>query len=881
MSLQEIIESFRTGLMLTGLWVLAAIVAGCIGIWLYRSAHSTTALLRRLRTWIDGIVFTLLFTACVLIGGTKTNSPPMGLMVPLPPSLPQSVVQTVTDEDIARGHREVAETNCEASVYAMPEGITPSFNWHKRGTFGEWALLDLGDFAFPLGTNDGAVTSFSVFNDGRIRPTPRDAAREICAVGVPMLAMQGASRFWVADVARPEAAPYQSKLLTWENFFLNADTNTPVNAQIELFQNGDFTTRSNALERIYRRVAYFDWDGDGLENTVDPDPLVAGADAHGTNAEWYNVVCSNVLDAVAGDGGGPTLSWLEGVNSNAYYFVDVVATNGPAPIYFTGDRESRLGNPVVVALGGETNHVPLLIGIDYAITSPVPFTVSFPDDGFVTVTTNGVANYELRWPLEFSVSPDGNGGFYTSAIPYDPGGEFSWSASGGGLNMRSASVCSYTSVSNWIGFTCGTGGNCGCDGCSVDGTYSVESAVFALPSLWCGCCVSESISTNDPPSAPSVSVSFDKAVVFYEDTYTNAPNDVVAKHSTNVTLTVSAYGGEAGGMLYVSEQNIGKLVRTGGKAIAFPYTAFVPPQSGVSFSIEYEAETHSDSQNDISVSASVSSAGSGSPCTASASITAAEILIEAEAFFPTNKHRHVFGPAERVTYSIDPPGVSFTLQGNVPSQGEHDHLQGRIVMPFCASQFTMEVVNANVSLPLTFAVIEPEAELHLDNVRLPTAKDWSEAIQAAPLTEGAIGSAFHADMSLRPNTVSFANIILMEGEAAASDIHGFFTNSIFNGQLNHDIAAGAYREMDVHDENIVGTGDNAFLGLNSALLPYLRDGDFTLQIPLYWYVDGGVATNTLIFLEARNFVYQNADVKVCKYNVSAIRGTNDVTNIQR
>ena len=319
MSLQEIIESFRTGLMLTGLWVLAAIVAGCIGIWLYRSAHSTTALLRRLRTWIDGIVFTLLFTACVLIGGTKTNSPPMGLMVPLPPSLPQSVVQTVTDEDIARGYREVAETNCEASVYAMPEGITPSFNWHKRGTFGEWALLDLGDFAFPLGTNDGAVTSFSVFNDGRIRPTPRDAAREICAVGVPMLAMQGASRFWVADVARPEAAPYQSKLLTWENFFLNADTNTPVNAQIELFQNGDFMTRSNALERIYRRVAYFDWDGDGLENTVDPDPLFAGTDAHGTNAEWYNVVCSNVLEAVAATSAAlpPELTWLDGVNSNA------------------------------------------------------------------------------------------------------------------------------------------------------------------------------------------------------------------------------------------------------------------------------------------------------------------------------------------------------------------------------------------------------------------------------------------------------------------------------------------------------------------------------------------------------------------------------------
>ena len=41
----------------------------------------------------------------------------------------------------------------------------------------------------------------------------------------------------------------------------------------------------------------FDWDGDGLENSVDPEPLVAGPDAHGTNAEWYNVVCSNVFSA--------------------------------------------------------------------------------------------------------------------------------------------------------------------------------------------------------------------------------------------------------------------------------------------------------------------------------------------------------------------------------------------------------------------------------------------------------------------------------------------------------------------------------------------------------------------------------------------------------
>ena len=299
------------------LWVLAAL-AVCALLLHVAKGKPVRPVFARI-PFVPCMVLLAVMAVCTLFSGKNTNSPPAGLMMPHLPPLPQSVVQMVTEDEIAQGWRVVAETNCDANVYAMPEGISPSFNWHKRGTFGEWSRLDLGGFAFPLGTNDEAVTSLSVFNDGRIRPTPRDAVREICAVGVPMLAMQGVSRFWVADVARPAAAPYQSKLLTWENFFLNADTNTPVNAQIELFQNGDFMTRSNALERIYRRVAYFDWDGDGLENTVDPDPLFAGTDAHGTNAEWYNVVCSNVLEAVAATSAAlpPELTWLDGVNSNA------------------------------------------------------------------------------------------------------------------------------------------------------------------------------------------------------------------------------------------------------------------------------------------------------------------------------------------------------------------------------------------------------------------------------------------------------------------------------------------------------------------------------------------------------------------------------------
>ena len=350
----------------------------------------------------------------------------------------------------------------------------------------------------------------------------------------------------VSNVFWHASTPSNSLIVAWENAPVNYDENSLTNFLAEFFADGRFAYRYDDRTVDYAPVFPFDWDNDGLENSVDPDPLVAGPDAHGTNAEWYNTVCSNVLSAVEGGATGTTgilpvgdecvLSWRNGVNSNAYYFVNVVASNGPAPIYFVGDRESRLGNPVVVALAGITNRVPLLIGVNYAITSTVPISVSIPDDGFATITTNTASNYAVHWPLEFTVAPDGMG-YSVSAGPYDPGCEFQWQAP-----TRSA-TCSYTTDGGWIGFSCGGVGSCECGGCSVSGVAMLEDVSFDLPYVWCGCWHHGPVNSGNGQYAtngPSVFVSFDKSVVFYEDAYTNAPNDVVAKHSTNTTLTVFA-----------------------------------------------------------------------------------------------------------------------------------------------------------------------------------------------------------------------------------------------------------------------------------------------------------------------------------------------------
>ena len=53
------------------------------------------------------------------------------------------------------------------------------------------------------------------------------------------------------------------------------------NAQIRLYPNGDFTTRSNDVETVCRRVNPDDWDDDGIPNDSDLNPLVCDGDFFG------------------------------------------------------------------------------------------------------------------------------------------------------------------------------------------------------------------------------------------------------------------------------------------------------------------------------------------------------------------------------------------------------------------------------------------------------------------------------------------------------------------------------------------------------------------------------------------------------------------------
>ena len=220
--------------------------------------------------------------------------------------------------------------------------------------------------------------------------------------------------------------------------------------------------------------------------------------------------------------------------------------------------------------------MPLLIGIDYAVTSPVPFSISFPDEGFVTITTNGVSNYEVRWPLDFvfTESIEGDSRVYTVTIePYDPGGVLTWEGSGMRSGISSGCGCGCLGCVGYsVLFSCSA--TCTCHGeCQAVGGYAFEDARFAVTGGVCRCGFDDPVETETTNALP-LSVSFSKHAVIFEDAYEDKPGDMKPRRSSRVRITVDAYGGTFGGSLSVSSANLDKLTPVGG-GVALPIIGHV------------------------------------------------------------------------------------------------------------------------------------------------------------------------------------------------------------------------------------------------------------------------------------------------------------------
>ena len=311
MNVLEGIDALKNGLMWVGLSALAAIAVGVVGAWLCRGVASAT---RRLLTVARIIAFAVVSAFCVVV---------------------------VTQEEIAQGWRLESVTTNDTVSYAMPTNGVEYMPWSLGGGYEMHFPLDLGDdFGFPFGT--GVVRRLDVVSGGMVESLPRQRVEgayhslmSICAAREYASIVPRVGRFWWAETARPESAPYRGKVLTWENVYAGRDGTGQYNAQIELRGDGNFITRSNNVERVYRRVLPYDLDNDGLPNDIDPAPEVPLVPSAWNQSEEWGVGPS-LLDF----GGVPVVA------DGAAELVFTIDCGAKVPFTFTS---GRLGSLVVTA----------------------------------------------------------------------------------------------------------------------------------------------------------------------------------------------------------------------------------------------------------------------------------------------------------------------------------------------------------------------------------------------------------------------------------------------------------------------------------------------------------------------------------------------------
>ena len=784
------------------------------------------------------LVCTLIVHGAEKSGG-GTNDAPSRMSSPRR-SPRQSSNSAITQEDIARGYRVSEALIPEGLVDISDCAVTNDF-LRKRGGF-DWAFrVEPVNWRFPY--RDGFLTGVTVFARGEVRPDVGTLHFPVpVAEGVSLLpeARWGVLPDGEGSIFRHAVTENRSLVLDWRNALVAREAASVTNFQFELFGDGRFALRSQGGAQLYLPVLPFDWDGDGLENSVDPDPFSENvSDAHGTNDEWMRVVCSNLFHSVGG-----ALCWKDDVNTNAYYFAEVVASDEPAPIYFNADRDSRLGSPVVVARGGETNLVPLLVGVEYVVTSTVPISVSAPDAAHAEISSISDKHHVIKWPLDFEFfeRETAQGRSYcVVVVPYDPGGEFVWEGSGGRASLMSASLRTSCSCASGIGSTvlfscsdvCPCGGNC-----VATGEYRFESAVFSLTGGVCRCGFEdpphEERPHHDPLDGPSFSISFSNSAILFEDTYRDYPGDFKPRSSTRVRLTISAYGGPNGGRFTTTTSNLEKISPVACGPMVIPTSMDLNAGESYYASFLCEAQEASSSANDVEVSGEFVETGTSETIRPSAALTVIGLEVRATINPPDEDygyvHRHEFGVCEEVLLKQSPS--SPTVLWNPVGGGSNTVEQGgtRYFCPLygCNNPVVAECGGARYTPHLS--VIEPssvKAELLYGRTR-----DSVMTYTAAKGQSGGIGMMLR--LYVRPFSVSFTGIAIEEVPQLTYRTSGYFSNPYYNGAFAHTVQAGAGNWLKVQEDNSFATDEAAF----THVIPWLTPQGVISTDPVYAWTDG-------------------------------------------
>ena len=487
----------------------------------------------------------------------------------------------------------------------------------------------------------------------------------------------------------------------------------------------------------------------------------------------------------------------------------LVVPQANAKVTFAGDGASNLSDPAFVAKAGETNRVTLLVGKEYKATCALPFEIVGTSSASIEVGRPDGRRAEICWPVMVALADGQGASFGMTVSPSSLVGTFFWTNSCCGVALKDDS----------FSFLCADG-DCRCTGCPAMGFFRYEGFRIACVGGSCGCLPSGGPPQEAEPA--SVSVSFSKGAVIFEDEYDNSPTERVGWRSTETVLRCSASGGGNGGFLYVSLEGSDRLVRQGGPSL--PYSKALAADETVAFECRYRATKASDAADDIKVTATLAENETGATRSAEAMVTAIRLTFTPEVEAPKNTSvgRHRYGVCEIVNCFQLPaaPKVAWQTTGcaaigdarfRFPPTAAED--------PICAS------CRGETYIP-ALSVVEPSG----------VEGRAEDVVLYGVATNHAGGVGMQLGIYVLPGEVSFSGLMVEEIPCDRGSHGGYFDNALFSGIWTHssDNGAGRWWNVSVIDNRMGGEAMVDTVAIMSELPRIDPAGEHTDDLQCSW-----------------------------------------------
>jgi hypothetical protein len=351
--------------------------------------------------------------------------------------------------------------------------------------------------------------------------------------------------------------------------------------------------------------------------------------------------------------------------------------------------------------------------------------------------------------------------------------------------------------------------------------------------------------------------------LFYEEAYTNAPGDVVARrHSTNVTVRVEAYGGKYGGLLSLTQAGFDKLSFVSGDVIP-QGSVMIGERERRIWEAEYAPFVHSDEKDDVVVETRFSEHIIGEESYDDEKLTVVKLTSVTDAVNPENRYRHRLGVGESVrvyktpNISIDSVQTKYgiAIDGNysinyrAPLEGLRDYLL------FSDGGSCYEVY---------FYIVQPSG-YQISSIETN--------VYAAVGCSG--GFEMHFRGYLLPRDVSFEHLQVVEIPCESTDAVGYYQQTSKTNLWDHG-AHGAGVWVSVGECNSIS--DETVMEVNDP--PWFDGGSFSWPIPNAWRMcDDFGRTNVFCSTDQHFVLDAEGTARMSKFGYVGTRLTNGVFTV--